>query len=321
MKKFLAPLSSLLFSSFLPAQLAISEVLVDPVGTNSGKQIIEIVNTTNSAFTPTGWWICSPITYAAFPSIAIPAGGVVQLHIADSGTNSKTDFYFPLYRNLTTSDTFLIYKSAFFLNSNDIVDFVSWGSGTGRIGQAVSVGQWNSRTATVALPNGEGKTISWDGSGDSSGDWVADAQVSLGKPNRIASFSPYGKGCAGRFTPPTLLADVRPALGKTVTITAVNLPPVAFLPTFLIIGFSRTTWSGARLPLDLGFLGAPGCDLLASFDFSLSAGNANVNVKLPVPNQSQLVGIKFYLQSYGTLSGANAANLIVSSALEGVIGN
>ena len=36
----------LLLSSIASAQLAISEVLVDPVGNNSGKQIIEIVNKT-----------------------------------------------------------------------------------------------------------------------------------------------------------------------------------------------------------------------------------------------------------------------------------
>ena len=320
-KSALTPLTSLLLSPFLPAQLAISEVLVDPVGPNSGKQIIEIVNTTNSAFTPTGWWICSPITYAAFPSISIPAGGVVQLHISAAGTNSKTDFYFSTYRNLATSDTFLIYKSAIFTNSADIIDFVSWGGGAGRIGQAVSVGQWNSRTATVALPNGEGKTISWDGKGDSSSGWVSDAVASLGKPNRIASFSPYGKGCAGQFPAPTLLADVRPALGKTVKISAAKLPPIAFLPTFLVMGVSNTTWSGAKLPLDLGFLGAPGCNLLASVDFTVSAGNSNVDVRLPVPNQGQLIGVGFYLQAYGLLSGANPANLMVSSALAGVIGN
>ena len=74
----------LLLVSPASAQLAISEVLIDPVGKNSGKQIVEVVNTTAKAFTPTGWQICAPLTYAPIPRIQIPSGGVVRFHINTS---------------------------------------------------------------------------------------------------------------------------------------------------------------------------------------------------------------------------------------------
>ncbi len=184
--------ATLLFAPTLSAQLAITEVLLDPVGPNSGKQVVEITNTTNAAFTPKGWQICAPLTYAAIPQIQIPAGGVVQLHINTSGTNTATDFFFSVFRDLGFSDTFLIYKSNNFINSNDIIDFVSWGSGTARIAQAVSVGQWNANNAHVALPLGEGKTISYDGNGDASTDWVA-AAPSLGSPTRSPASRPSAR--------------------------------------------------------------------------------------------------------------------------------
>ncbi len=313
----------LVLSSAIPAQLAISEALVDPVGQNSGNQIIEIVNTTKTAFTPNGWQICSPFpfTYAAFPSIAIPAGGVVQLHIRASGIDSTTDFFFPFNRDLGFSDTFLIFRSANFNNANDIVDFVSWGGGTGRIGQAVSVKQWDATNATVALPMGEGKTISWDGAGHAAADWLA-ANPSLGKPNRIAAFKRFGAGCgANPIGAPVLSASPRPRIGGTFDVTGSNLPQGASLPTFLVIGISNSSWNGTPLPLDLTIIGAPGCNLLASFDVVVPAGNGSLAVKVPMPTDPKLIGVKFYMQGYAIFPSANAANLILTNGIEGMAGN
>ncbi|MEE9125866.1 MAG: hypothetical protein V3U11_01885 [Planctomycetota bacterium] len=289
------------------------------MGPNSGKQVVEITNTTNAAVTPKGWQICAPLTYAAIPQIQIPAGGVVQLHINTSGTNTATDFFFSVFRDLGFSDTFLIYKSNNFINSNDIIDFVSWGSGTARIAQAVSVGQWNANNAHVALPLGEGKTISYDGNGDASTDWVA-AAPSLGKSNQVASFTAFGKGCAGRSGTLGLAATPRPRLGTTFTATVSNLPPLAATRTFMIFGASNTTWNGNKLPLDLGFLGAPGCNLNVSFDLLLSLGGGS-QFKLAVPNDTRLLGVKFYMQAYTADSTANAAGLVVSNGVMGQAGN
>ena len=317
---YLCTLAAAFFlSPSLSAQLVISEVLIDPVGSNSGKQIVEIMNTTNAAFTAKGWQICAPLTYAAIPQVQIPAGGVVQLHINTSGTNSTTDFYFPQFRDLGTSDTFLLYKSMNFNNSQDIIDFVSWGSGATRISQAVSVKQWEATNAHVAVPVGEGKTISYDGSGNASTDWVA-AAPSLGKVNRIASFTAFGKGCAGMSGTLGLAAAPRPQLGASFTATVSNIPPLALPRTFVIFGASNTAWGKNALPLDLGFLGAPGCSLNVSFDLLLSLGAGN-QFKVAVPNDSKLLGVKFYMQAYSAAVNANAARLVVSNGVFGQAGN
>ncbi|MFQ5504433.1 MAG: hypothetical protein ACE5F1_06495, partial [Planctomycetota bacterium] len=151
-----------------------------------------------------GWQICAPIIYAPLPSIAIPGGGVVRLHLGATGQDSATNFFFPLFRDLSTQDSFVLFKSANFLNAADIVDFVSWGGGTQRIGQAVSVGQWPSATATVPLPKTEGRTIAWRGKGDSNLDWYRDATPTIGRTNGISTISPLGKGCRLSNGIPTL---------------------------------------------------------------------------------------------------------------------
>ena len=314
----------LLLVSPASAQLAISEVLIDPVGKNSGRQIVEVVNTTAKAFTPTGWQICAPLTYAPIPRIQIPSGGVVRFHINTSGTNSATDFFFPFFRDLGSQDTFLLFKGSNFNNSNDIVDFVSWGGGTGRIGQAVSVKQWSSNSASVTLPKGEGKTISWDGRGNSHLNWVNDAVATLGAANRIASFRSLGKGCGGRSGVPVMAASSRPKIGGNPTVTLSSLPALASSSTFMVFGLSNTRWNNTPLPLDLGFMGASGCKLLVSLDFILplgNGGNGGNAATLPIPQDTRLIGVRFYLQAWATDPSANGAGIVMSNALEGQAGN
>jgi len=136
--------------------------------------------------------------------VAIPAGGVVRLHIAAKGTNSKTDFYFPLIRALGTKDTILIYKSAIFTNSKDIIDFVSFGGGTGRISQAVSVKLWPSITATIPAPKVEGRSLARFGTVFGPAAWYEDATPTLGVANGAGAIARLGKGCATSTGVPTL---------------------------------------------------------------------------------------------------------------------
>ena len=317
--------TTLVLSSAISAQLAITEVLVDPVGTNAGKQIVEVTNITNSTFTPTGWWICAPFTYASIPQVAIPAGGVVKFHIGATGTNSKTDSYFPFFRALGTTDVFMLYKDRFFHLNGGIIDFVSWGGGAGRIGQAVAVKVWESTKATVTLPKGEGKTIQWDGRAHASTSWVADAAASLGSKNDIATATPFGGGCGGARGTPQLAvaAGQRPKLGGGFSLELGPLPTSSPSLTQLIVGVSRTTWNTNKLPLDLGPFGAPSCNLRVSFDLLLPLSNTGGKVTQPlsVPNQARLKGIRFFLQAYALDSSANALQVVVSNGLEGLVGN
>ncbi len=88
----------------------------------------------------------------------------------------------------------------------------------------------------------------------------------------------------------------------------------------MIFGASNTTWNGNKLPLDLGFLGAPGCNLNVSFDALLSLGLGR-QFKLTVPNNAKFLGVKFYMQAYSADSTANAAGLVVSNGVVGQAGN
>ena len=69
----------LALSASAGAQLAINEVLIDPVGPNAGNQVVELVNTGTMPFDPTGWSFCLRPSYPPMPSIVIPAGGIVRV--------------------------------------------------------------------------------------------------------------------------------------------------------------------------------------------------------------------------------------------------
>ena len=306
-----------LLSSALSAQLEINEVIVDPVGTNSGNQIIEIVNVSGSSFTPTGWNICSPFVYSQMPSIAIPAGGLVQLHINASGIDTVTDFFFPFHRDLLPTDTFQLYKSGSFGTDTDIVDFVSWGGGTNRILQAVNVGEWESSIATVIVPP-EGESMSWDGMGDQSTDWVL-GPATLGSINGIATFDAFGAGCPGPAGVMDLSASPRPILGSSFTATLNNAPSLTTNSLNLIVGLSNTTWDVFNLPLHLSFLGAPGCHLRVAAEAIVPLGGPQLLIQLP-PFDPSLVGMAFYMQAYSYTKFGYPSGLAVSNAVVGIAG-
>jgi hypothetical protein len=75
--------------------------------------------------------------------------------------------------------------------------------------------------------------------------------------------APFGAGCAatGGTVP---LFEVLGTLGSGLPATLRVSGVAPGVGTLMWLGDSRTFWSGAPvLPLDLGFLGAPGCSLLA----------------------------------------------------------
>ncbi|MHC4514010.1 MAG: hypothetical protein ACYTGW_18910 [Planctomycetota bacterium] len=57
-----------------------------------------------------------------------------------------------------------------------------------------------------------------------------------------------------------------------------------------------------------------------SLDLLLSLGMGN-QFKVPVPNDSKLLGIKFYMQAYTADVNANAAGVVVSNGVVGSAGN
>lgn len=84
--------------------------------------------------------------------------------------------------------------------------------------------------------------------------------------------------------------------------------------TLLTIGGSRTVWSGATLPMDLGPFGVPGCALNVSPDLLLPLVNTGGSARFSfhIPNTTSLVGVRVLMQGIVNDPRANAMGLVTS---------
>jgi hypothetical protein len=121
--------------------------------------------------------------------------------------------------------------------------------------------------------------------------------------NAIATVTTSGTGCAGVGGIPTLTTTGRPWIDDTFELTLGNIGTGSAM---LVIGLSKTTWSGAPLPYDLTANGFPGCFIRASLDLLLPGVT---KVKLPVPNNSNLIGVNVYLQAASLASRFGLSSL------------
>jgi hypothetical protein len=138
-----------------------------------------------------------------------------------------------------------------------------------------------------------------------------------------AGYVSYGAGCPGSNGTPALAPapGSLPWLGDTFTAALAHGRPSAAV--LLFTGFSRTHWQSIPLPLDLGPVGAPQCNLLAPGTILL-AGATGVQgtaaLGLAVPMDGALVGGRFYQQFAVLDSSANALGFAFSNGGEGSIG-
>lgn len=139
------------------------------------------------------------------------------------------------------------------------------------------------------------------------GPWVPSNAV----PNPIVRLV-----CAtGAGAVPYLTSLQPPQLGTTFALEIRDADPLA-LVAFI--------WSFQQLPtpLDLGFLGAPGCSLFINTDAVL-IGSANVGGvatnSLAIPSAPALAGLNFFNQGVEFRSGANALGMIAANAGRGVV--
>jgi hypothetical protein len=135
----------------------------------------------------------------------------------------------------------------------------------------------------------------------------------------LASFTPYGTGCAGSRGVPTLIAQTNslPRIGQTFTTRTTNLPWTG--PALMLVGLSDTNYSGTPLPADLSMLSAPGCFLRTSIDDVQPVQNVLGTalwsfVIPPVP------GAQFFLQTVPFDPAVNPLNLTFSNGGRAVVG-
>lgn len=135
-----------------------------------------------------------------------------------------------------------------------------------------------------------------------------------------ASTSNFGQGCAGTAGTPTLQATPGslPWLGTTQHLDVGNLFPFIFSAPFGVMGQSNTSWLGVPLPLDLGVIGMPGCDLLVDpleiIPLVNVSGTARWDVEIPYV--ANIVGADLYLQACVLDSSANAFGMVWSNGVK-----
>jgi hypothetical protein len=111
-----------------------------------------------------------------------------------------------------------------------------------------------------------------------------------------------------------------PEVGKSFRLGVDFVPPNS--AALLFFGASRRTWLGIPLPLELSFLGAPGCSLLVSNDILLLAPPAPMqsSILIQVPNSPSLKGAVFYNQWTVLDPRANRFGFSFTGAGRGQIG-
>ena len=95
-------------------------------------------------------------------------------------------------------------------------------------------------------------------------------------------------------------------------------------PVVLVIGFSRRQWTGLSLPFDLSMIGAPDCTLYTSLNRTLPAMSdqaGRATVRLPIPDDTSLIGQTYYSQFVAIDPSANLLGLTTSNAMVATIGN
>ncbi len=131
----------------------------------------------------------------------------------------------------------------------------------------------------------------------------------------------YRVQCLAGRVAPSLSSLGAPEIGSAFDVDLSKA--VANSAAALLVGASDSLWGSLSLPADMGFLGAPGCDMLSSPDMALSTqtnsqGTASVN--LLIPNDPAFVDTTFFNQFVVFDASANSAGLVFSNGGHGKIG-
>jgi hypothetical protein len=175
------------------ALVIISEVLLDPLGVNTGRQLVELTNVGDTDFSMggTGYWLYFPPSSWQFPpNVVLPAGSSLQVYINRPGSATPTELYTgssgmrTLRGQGSQGDSIALFRSNLFADPTALVDFVQWGAaGNGVEDIAALAGQWTQGTFVDLSSLRDGASLAHDGTGDSAQDWCIDGTPTPGAPN------------------------------------------------------------------------------------------------------------------------------------------
>ncbi len=128
---------------------------------------------------------------------------------------------------------------------------------------------------------------------------VEGGQLLLFRVSLRGQATAFGAGCGMTLA----AAGQRPTLGATFVADIGGIP--AGTTAFMMVGASNSSFVGLSLPLELGFLGVPGCFLLQDLSYegagavtATSGGNATYS--LPIPSSFAFTGLVAYMQAWNT---------------------
>ncbi|MEM7245463.1 MAG: lamin tail domain-containing protein [Acidobacteriota bacterium] len=169
-----------------PSPPVINEVLYDPIGDDEGNQRLELLNPGPVAIDVGGYVLCSRAVYWSIPDgVMLAAGETLVVRLDETGVDAPTEVFTGPFTTLRAAESVALYRpgtgSAFALPEN-IVDYVSWGSGRlPRESVAVAAGIWPFDDFVPGVP--EGSSIKYSGSGDDAASWCEEPVPSIGLPN------------------------------------------------------------------------------------------------------------------------------------------
>lgn len=144
-------------------------------------------------------------------------------------------------------------------------------------------------------------------------DW-ASAVATIRALKRPGGYEIFGASC-GSGTPPRLANVGFPDIGRSMSVDVTGTPPNAPLAMYI----------GARLatPLSLAFLNMVGCNLYVSTDVGIALnadGTGRASLPLSIPNNPDLISVRFANQAAVVSVGATPANVVTTNAGEATIG-
>lgn len=141
---------------------------------------------------------------------------------------------------------------------------------------------------TIATTHEHGIEVQWPG---------FEIFVQYDIPETTALFIPYGRACTGSKGLPLLSNQGTPKLSQGYTVTLAN--GKASSAAIILNGFSKDKWNGFDLPFDWTGIGATGCLLQTSIDFTLGVAtdtNGSASQLYVVPNRTIFLGGSLFAQ-------------------------
>lgn len=223
-----------------PGRVLLSEVLTDPLGSDTGHEYIELVNDGDTAVDISGWDL-DPDT---LPYLTLPAGTVIAakstltVYLRQQGTNTATQYFTGTQFGSTNMGNTKGYVVLFLPGGHDaahLEDFVQWGEGNQSPSvMAAATGLFDGASYTAAAPEPQSMER-----------FCAETSGCF----RVAAASPGTSPLLATVLPESTGAVLPTGTGSTTTGT--TLPAVAPKVTLQLLSVAMNAPTGMSDSIDL----------------------------------------------------------------------